>query len=77
MNLIETLNNTEKDLSSGEYCVAFDLMANTRTSVSKDEIKSKYRLREKRIEFILSKLIGITFLIQIIFLISKLFDKVS
>lgn len=66
MNLIETLNNTEKDLSPGEYCMAFDLMADTRANVSPNTIKNiKNRFRKKAAHFLLFRLSPVVFLLFI------------
>lgn len=64
MDLIQSLNNTEKNLNNnGEYCVAFDLMANTRQEVSEGMVK--YRI-SKTMAFILFKIAPIAFVITIV-----------
>lgn len=73
MNLIETLNNTEKDLNTGEYCVAFDLIANTKKNISNDEMKNiKYRF-SKKISYLLFKISPIVFLLIICVMLIDIF----
>lgn len=64
MGLIQSLNNTEKKLDiAGEYCVAFDLMANTRKEASEGEVK--YRVSKRR-GFILFKITPIAFALTLV-----------
>ncbi|MBT0878849.1 MULTISPECIES: hypothetical protein [unclassified Campylobacter] len=65
MDLITSLENTEKNLNkAGKYCVAFDLMANTRKNVSENELKNNI---SKNMAFILFKATPAAFFIFILF----------
>lgn len=64
MDLIQSLNNTEKILNKGgEYCVTFDLMANVRREVTESE--AKFRI-SKRMGFILFKITPIAFALTLV-----------
>lgn len=64
MDLIQSLNNTEKSLDiAGEYCVAFDLMANTRKEVSASGVKYRF---SKTMALYLFKVSPIVFTITLI-----------
>lgn len=64
MDLIQSLNNTEKKLDiAGEYCVAFDLMANTRKEVSASRVKDGV---SKTMAFYLFKVSPIAFALTLV-----------